>query len=346
MSFHISPSKIGSNIWIANKIIGRYQPKNPRQKVIIADLYSNPLRNRKVVDAAKFFPSFCRVLGKNEIGSVFVYDIDSMERNTQDSVDKHILINLISERKINPAYNIPSSILKKFNLVFNSYSLAETIRNKKVTNEFLSSCGVPVPRAQSSGTRIFSMEKIERGRHDTAIVVDASDKISVDRYNTEFIDTRVQFENNSYYTCVRIMCIGSRVVKFVVQARSCREQCVEVRDVNTPLDLPLIRYLHVKLVKNNLGKLLSLAEKAGSAYGAGFYAHDVVIDKDSGDPYICETELKFFPDAYTRKFRGLLDNENALFNTVSWKEYAKTSAIHFLEYLEDIERTPKMLPTH
>ena len=296
-----------------------------------------------MVDAVKFFPSFCRVLGKKEIGSVFVYDIDSMERNLQDSRDKNILINLISERKINSVYNIPSDVLKKFNLVFNSYSLAEIVRNKKVANEYLSSCGVPVPNAPCSGMKVFSMEKA--GGHDTAIVLDTSDKISEDRYNTKFIDTRVQFKNNIYFTCVRIMCIGSRAVKFVVQARNCREHSVEVRDVNTPLDLPLIRYLHSKLVKNNLGKLLSLAEKAGAAYGAGFYAHDVVIDNDSCDPYICETELKFFPDAYTRKFRSLLDNENALFNTVSWKEYAKVSAIHFIKYLEDIERTPKSLPT-
>ncbi len=349
MSVYIAAPKLGSNIWIANKIIGRLQPENPQLKVLIADLYSHPLRNRNKVDAAKFFPSFCKVLSQNGIGSIFVYDVVSMERNLLGSGGRNILINLIAEGRDNNAYNVSSCVLKNFDFVFNPYNLAQIVGSREVTNRYLSSRGVSVPSSDrrstynTTGRRVFSMRKT--GYPNTAIILDSSDEADNENYNTEFIDTRIQFGDKIYYTSVRIMCIGTRAVKFVIRARDCSEQRPEARDANTPLNVDLIRFLYVRLVEKNLKKLLSLTVRAGTAYGPGFYAHDVVIDKDSGDPYLCETELKFFPDTFMKKFQGLLDNEAALFSTVSWKEYAKISAHHFMKYLKYVEHSSETRQT-
>ena len=76
--------------------------------------------------------------------------------------------------------------------------------------------------------------------------------------------------------------------------------------------------------------------KAAAAFGPGFYGHDVVVETTSGNVFVCETALKFFPDSYMRKFRGLLDSENKLFSTTDWKDYAKDSAFAFVDYCAEI----------
>ncbi len=336
-SFYIAPHGSGFNIWIANALIGRSQPRNLQRKVLIADFASKPLRNRNKVNCAKFFPQFCKVLRNYGFGSVFVHDIESVRCNATHDRSRNILINLLGEDRDEAKCELGDELLDRFSLVFNPYSLARIVASREATNELLSSHGVPVPKRNATDRKIFSLGNT--GYPNSAMILDESEQLDSGRYNVEFIDTRIEIGNKSYFTSLRIMCVGSRVLKYVIRARDTGEQRPEARDANTPLDPGLIRHLYGVLVEANEEKLISLAKQAERAYGPGFYGHDVVVDRNTGDPFLCESELKFYPGTYMRRLHGLLDDDDRRFSTEKWKDYADRSAHEFVKYCNEFVRS-------
>ena len=322
--------------WLANKLIQPFQPKEINTLVLIADLDAEPLRYKRKVDPLGFFPPFCRVLARYGIGSKFVHDIKGIEQAAQQSNHKSILINLVDEDKPDISkYDFPGDLSKEFRAVFNSYSVARIVSDKMRTNDYLSTHGIAMPRCNSAGADIFSLPKTGYGH--TAAVVDDIESADADKYNTEFIDTRVQFQGKHYYTSLRLMCIGPAVLKILVQARDCDERNPAARNRNTPQDPSLLRHLNAVQVAANLDKLHSLAEDIWRVLGPGFYAHDVLVEAKSGRVLLCESEYKFYPEPFMKKFRGLMDNEDRLVSTCEQASYARIAASVFLEYCNKLE---------
>ena len=332
---NVPPPLPGSRIWFANKQIKRFKPKEAIARVIIADLQTaHPLKNRQKVDALRFFPHFCKVLAQEKIESVFVHDIASLEHNLLAGDRKNILINLIDEERSGiDIYNYSDDLMSRCDSVFNSMNSAKIIRDKKATNEFLSAHGILMPKyGTSHHGRIFSQSRT--GYSSAAKLVYEGNQASSDRYNTEYIDTIVQYDGKDYYTCIRIMCIGTRLIKVLVLARDCKEHNPEVRDLNTPQDRSLLQYLYKQMAVPTLGQLVSLGERIGILFGPGFYAHDVLVDNRSGLAYLCETELKFYPRAFMKRFRGMFDKEQVLFSTCNQNTYAQYAASEFVDYIK------------
>ncbi len=322
------------NIWLANSVTGLIQPRKPKANVLIADFsrYPPPLRCRNKVRVDRFFPHFCQRLSRHEFASVFVHDCESLQRNLRTDGTPNILINLLVEGAGNWIYTLPQHLEKSISLIFNSRRLGDIVGCRKITNTLLAEHGISVPKQNpppSGQRKIFSLGG---GYPNSATVTNTYEQLESGRYNVEFIDTRIAFQNKTYFTSLRMMCIGSRVVKFIIRARDCEEQRPEARDRNTPPNPNLIDHIYQKIVTSNQNRLLAMVEDIEAVYGPGFYAHDIVLDKDTGIPYLCETELKFFPDTYTRTFRGLLDDTHPMYSTMSYRNYAKRAANKFADY--------------
>ena len=302
----------------------------------------NPLRQRRVVDVFRFFPAFCKNLAKHGFATVFVYDEQSIMQNIVNSSGRTVLVNLVRERDARiDSYDFSSELLEKIDIVFNTCHLARIVGDKQSTNEFLSAQGVPMPKCNVDGRDykglIFSFSRI--GRNRSAYIVDNAGTADDSRYNTEFVNTIVEFKDRSYYTSIRLMCVGPHILKILVRARDSAEQCPECRDHNTPRDRELFQHLHESLVFPNLDSLSSLAEQCESAYGPGFYAHDVLIEQPTARVLLCETELKFFPTAFMKRFHGFLDDANTLVSTCNQSAYSKHAAYQFMNYCNQIFST-------
>ena len=97
----------------------------------------------------------------------------------------------------------------------------------------------------------------------------------------------------------------------------------QARNRDTPRDPELLRYLRAELASADLERLLSFATRVGRTLGPGFYAHDLLVEAGSGELDLCETEFKFYPRPFMRRFRGMLDGEGELFSTCGQGAYAR-----------------------
>ena len=117
-------------------------------------------------------------------------------------------------------------------------------------------------------------------------------------YNTQFIDTTVQFRESVYFTCIRLVCIGTYLIRIYIRARDVSENNPSVHNKDTPKDRELLDYLHEKLVVPRLEAFHALSDRIGRVLGPGFYAHDVLIENKTGQLFLCETGFKFYDDTY------------------------------------------------
>lgn len=326
-------SKAEFRLWKENYRLRKYQPKNARAKIIIAAMGANGFRTRGKVSPRKFFPPFCRVLAACGISSAYVNDFTKLERELTVSREKPIiLVNLVNEEHDNlQDYDFPETVLDRVAVTFNSHRVATIIRDKKETNLFLSRNNILMPSLSDLKDKtIFSNANI--GSQERVLLYTAEEELDSNRYNVEFIDTRIQFEEAEYYTCIRLMCIGSRLVQVYVRARDVYENDPSVHSLNTPRDSELLNYLDSVLVAPRVKQLCALAEDMGSALGPGFYAHDALVDNVSGGLYLCETGFKFFDGTYSNHMMGVISQESIQRCVVDQETYAAYAASLFVTY--------------
>ena len=205
--------------WTVKRKIERIIPKNTKAKVLILNLGPDPRRSPGKVAPEMFFRPFCRILAQCGIATTYACDIDEIEREIIDS-DRMpiILINLIHELydDLN-LYSFSEFVVKKVRAVFNSRQTATIVRDKQETNDFLSKFGVLMPSLNPGPDRmVFSNTR--SGTHDPVFISDSLAGLDKSRYNTEFVDTTVNFRDKAYYTSIRLNCVGSNIVQINVRA--------------------------------------------------------------------------------------------------------------------------------
>ena len=182
--------------------------------------------------------------------------------------------------------------------VFNRSQIGPIVADKVASNRFLAERGVAMP-GMAPGGRVFSNSR--QATKAPVAVLDSLAEADPSRYNTAFVDTRISHGGRSYYTCVRLLCVGSSIVHAYVRARHVEEGSPSVHADDTPLDADLMNFLQRRLVDDRLDKMAELAAKVAAALGPGFYAHDVLVDVEGGAPLLCETGFKFNDAAYQRR---------------------------------------------
>ena len=181
--------------------------------------------------------------------------------------------------------------------VFNGSRTGELLADKLMSHHAFEAGGVPVPPLSESsgfvrsraGTRLETF--VERG--------DDGGRFSDDsQIRTAFVDTVIDFENRSYFTTVRLVCVDDIILHAYPRARDVQERNASVHASNTPLNPPLIEFLQEKLVDTKSEELSRVARELFSVLGHGFYAHDLLIDRRDGSVSVCESGFKFYDNAY------------------------------------------------
>lgn len=320
-------------IWREKRRILRFQPSSVSGRVIIVATGSRGVRTRGKVTPRQFFPPFCRVLGQCGIGAVYTSDLESLEREIwQSDGVPTVLVSLVNETFDDlDTYNIPNNLLQLVNAVFNSYEIANIIRDKKEANRFFSKHGISMPSCTlDKNKRTFSNARLGSG--ERAYIVEDLEHIDRGRYNTQFIDTTIQFQSSAYFTCLRLVCIGTHLVQIYVRARDTNEEEPSVHSKNTPRSRDLLEYLHAQLVLPRLEELFAFSDQLGRILGPGFYAHDVLVDNRSGDLYLSEAGFKFFDETYADRMRGVMVGRNLRYKMLDQEAYAGYAASVFVTY--------------
>ncbi|MBS0231941.1 MAG: hypothetical protein JSR99_00470 [Proteobacteria bacterium] len=169
-------------------------------------------------------------------------------------------------------------------------SLARKLGMKPETQRLLSQT-VRMPETTfGSHDRVFS--NIPLGSTAETYVTRGSD-CDPARYNTRFIDTSTEFRGKTYFVTLRIMAVGKYVASAFVRCRPTTDDSASVHDRDTPLEPDLLNRFHEIFVRAKMAEITDLSEKIGDRIGVGFYAHDVLPEKDTGQLYLCETGFKF-----------------------------------------------------
>jgi hypothetical protein len=188
--------------------------------------------------------------------------------------------------------------------VFNAPSSAAVIADKRATNRLLARHGIAVPAmAGAHETRIFS-NAVARSNAPTLVLEEASG--DPERYETRFVDTRVTHRGAAYYTSLRLLCVGPTILHAYVRARPV-EAGAAVHNRDTPLDPGLIECLQARCVEPRAVELTTLAGRLAEALGPGFYAHDVLVERGTGELFVCETGWKFDDFTFRDHIRPIAD---------------------------------------
>ena len=138
-------------------------------------------------------------------------------------------------------------------------------------------------------------------------LISQEDKVRDGHLATRFIDTTVKYKDNLYYTTVRLMCVNNKIMKILLRARPASQEMPSVHNKDTPKDAGLLIHLNKTLHEPFLYAYQDIADKLHKALGDGYFAHDLLIEKESGKVYICESGCKFFDDTYVKHVASILD---------------------------------------
>lgn len=327
-------SGMAPNLYWSALTGSRFPPRStlrPDQKhhVVVTGLGARPFHPGKV-DAWNFFPPFCARLAEHAIGVKFVARVSDVLRLQSDRTTFVHVCNETGE------LDQVLSVLPEMPGVrsFNDPRIGALIADKTRTNEVLSSKGVLMPSMVTEATdRVFSNEN--DGAGTTVTVVAPGEQLDPDRYNTEFIDSRVTFRDKEFYTTVRLLCVGRKVIHAFCRARPTTDGSPSVHAADTPLDAELIEHLQRVLVHPFKTRFEKIATDLNRILGAGFYAHDLVTCAKTKDVYLIETNHKFDGSGYARHLRPIasdLPSHKILYTD----EFACRSADLFAEELDAI----------
>ena len=296
------PSIYGDPVEAAEAIVAA-NPRSERARVVFtifnAGIFQGPGKIQPIV----FLPPFCAVLASHGVASHFVSTVDGLAvRTGPRSVVVHIY------REVGCDLVTPEILAaQKESIVFNAPETGRIIANKLETNLLLSRHGIPVPAlARGHERRIFSNSVNDSGARIQLLKPGAT--LDPGRYNTEFIDTRVSVGGRSYLTTIRLLCVDRHILHAYVRASEVSpEGRLSVHAIDTPLDAALIEHLQAALVVPRMQELADIARRLADVLGPGFYTHDLLVRRDTGELYVCESGFKFHDWSYGNRIKPIAD---------------------------------------
>lgn len=282
------------------KLSRRVHQKNPKAAkgtILFAAIGPDKFKLRGKGPMSEYLPVLCSAL--RQIGyrtqMTAVPRIAKRVASDQRTVAVVNLLHEENDREIDPRYD--ALVLGASNLVvFNSIPTCRIIADKARTNELFATKGIRTPRTSGYGGKSFSIPK--SGSGSEVEVSDSHGSTHADRFVSEFIDTRLSYNGNEYYTMVRLMSVGKRIVAAFPAARSVSDGNYSVHGYDTPLERGLIGYLKKTLIDDIIDRHNLISQQIGEVLGPGFYHHDLIVERETRDVYLAETGLKFFADSF------------------------------------------------
>ena len=183
--------------------------------------------------------------------------------------------------------------------------LGLAMADKLATRDLLIPAGIRMPElVTETGAMVpvFSNEVVGSNR---PVRLHGSGALDPSRYNTRYIDAVHHYQGRAYHVSLRAMAVGPTCVAVYVRARGVGEKNPSVHNKNTPVDHELLNHLHAEIVEPRRDEIHSICERIGSRLGPGFYAHDIVPERESGLLYVCETGFKFDDHAWRNRMSPL-----------------------------------------
>lgn len=312
-----------------SRLAGNGFRSGQRHQVVISGLGEKPYLGGKV-DHWTYLPPFCNRLAERSVGVRFAPSASELAKFTDpETCFIHVY------REVTEAEHVLDLLPPVSGRVhFNHPKSGVIIAEKSKSHEFLSGVVRMPARMNEASGRVFSNDNRASGA--SVNIVDAGGELDATRYNTEFIDSRVTYEGKEYYTSVRLMCVGRRIVKAFCRARPVTQGSPSVHSKDTPLDGGLLEYLQAKLVVPYEAELARIAEKLEAALGPGFYSHDLVTCAVTGKVYLVEPGYKFSDGRYVEHLRPV-SAELPSYKILFTDEFAIRSADLLVEELDRLK---------
>jgi hypothetical protein len=277
---------------------------DPVGHVVIAALTPRAIKCRGKVNPGRFFPGFCQRLAENGHATHFAFTPDELRDCA--SRPNATIIHLYNEENIIPTDAEVAEGEARASYVFNGLTSGRIIAQKASTNGFLTSGGVLMPSlSPPEGAAIFSNAAASTSK--PAWVLTAKDGLDETRYNTEFIDTTVEVGGREYLTTLRLMAVGPEIVLPYLGISPKNLRWPSVHGVSTPHDAGLYNQVFTALYLKREAELRDLALRLHRVLGAGFYHHDLLIERGTGRILVCEVGYKFDPYAFSEHMAPVQD---------------------------------------
>lgn len=272
------------------------KPAAHARRVVLTGFTRFGFSGKGKVYQGDYFPGFTRALADHDIDCHFVWtEKDLCDLTEQGNT---AIIHLFNEELPWPYTEEICRAEANADVVFCSRRAGSIVSNKINANRYLSAQGIGMPPeviGEDAGT-VFSNSVIGSGKR--VIVTSDRTKLPEGRYNTAFIDTRVDFGGKTWYTMFRIQAVGGLVHHAYVRARDTAERAPSVHSKDTPANAGLIEHLYDILVAPRRAEIHAHAKKMGDILGPGFYAHDMVVCRETGKMYMVEAGFKFNDSPY------------------------------------------------
>jgi hypothetical protein len=293
------------------------QPLSPKAQILLTVLTPGGVDANGKVTGYSYFSRFTQNLRQTGYETHFCCSLREIRKRMKVN-SKTILIHIFGEDH----YQIQSASIedceRKAIAVFNASEMGVTISDKLKFHNKLLGTDVPLPKLQGVSEKGFVRARLGTDE-ETWVSEGASQavkKISSDHLVTEFIDTRVKFQQSEYFTTVRLLCVNEKIIHAFPRCRDASEENPSVHNTNTPVNHELIEYLHTELVEKYSQDFEEISKKLHSSLGNGFYAHDLLIEQETKNIFVCESGFKFNDMSYEwhlSEIRHLIPSQSILF---------------------------------
>lgn len=284
--------------------------KKLTKEMMMSGEYSVPGKMSKL-----FLPMLC--------DSLYKYPIDISDKNPD------ILFPIYSE-EIKDGVDKIADIVERYKkenpeiIVYNSPEIAKIIANKEKTHiKFSEIVGFPRLISKESDISkgiVFVSEKT--GTCEPVQLIQ-NQELNNNKYNTEFIDTSVEFGRKTYFTCIRTQVMSTpkkiSIINRCVRIRPNYESPSVHYNDTLKQDIDAITYFNTVFLTKYKNKMDKISIDLGKHLGPGFWVIDI-LPKD-GKVYICEagikvTEQKYFLyEPFSKDvFRSYLNKDNKYLN--------------------------------
>ncbi|HQY44804.1 MAG TPA: hypothetical protein PK450_11575 [Paracoccaceae bacterium] len=275
---------------------------DPKGHVVLCAARARGLAAKGKMNPSNFLPAFLPALARLGLQPHFAFaPSDIRAQIARHDATAIAIWNEEKHRNGDPAFR---EATESAGLLFNSFATGAKIARKLETNIWLSGHGIRMPPVVRDGEdHVFSNTAL--GSSQPVALVAPGDPIDPERYNTRYIDTRVDHEGRPYLTSVRLMAVGPHVVGAFVGARDMRWQRFSVHGVDTPMDAGLVNFLYDRLYLSRKAEFADIARRLHAVLGPGFYHHDLIVERDTDLIYLCEVGFKFDASAFAANMRPI-----------------------------------------
>ena len=267
------------------------QPRRPTARVVFTVLTEKGPNAHGKVAAYQFLPTFCNTLRKNNFATAWAATTGQLARALETELPV-VLVHLFGEDNVQIASPNMTKMERLALVTFNQSKTGVLLADKLASHRAFEAAQIPAPRLLETGG--FLRQRFGSGL-PTSVASDTDKHYlgSQKFIRTEFVDTRIQFKGRTYFTVVRLMCVDDVVLHAYTKARAENDGSASVHASHTPTNADFINYCHELLVRPRSTEFQQIATRLYHVLGPGFYAHDLLIDNNSGAVYVCESGFKF-----------------------------------------------------